>query len=172
MIKSLPCRIEAILFTRDEPISVKLLAEALQENEQAIESALQDLQARYESSAMEFKLLANGWRLQLREAYFSDLTALAKTQPQRFSRAFWETLAYIAYHQPVTRAEIDAVRGVTTGSGIYRQLFELEWVKVIGRKEVPGRPELLATTPQFLADFSVASLQDLPALPEEEGFGE
>lgn len=172
MIKSLPCRIEAVLFTRDEPIGVKLLAEALQTTEQEIHNALQVLQKRYEDSAMELKLLASGWRLQLRSVYFSDLTALTQAQPPRFSRAFWETLAYIAYHQPVTRSEIDAVRGVSTGSGIYRQLFELEWIAVSGKKEVPGRPELLITTAQFLEDFSVASLQDLPALPEDEEFGE
>ena len=70
----------------------------------------------------------------------------------------------------MTLAEIDAVRGVTTSSGIYRQLFELEWIEVIGTKEVPGRPELLATTAQFVSDFSVASLEDLPALPDD-GFG-
>ena len=132
--------------------------------------ALAELAARYEASAMEPVRLAGGWRLQLRPAYFPAVAAFTEAQPVRFSRAFWETLAFIAYHQPVTRAEIDAVRGVTTSSGIYRQLFDLEWIEVIGTKEVPGRPELLATTAQFLSDFSVASLEDLPALPDE-GFG-
>ena len=144
-------RIEAILFTRDEAVSEALLAQALDVSEDAIRAALLVLEARYEASAMMLVRLAGGWRLQLRPAFFP-------------------AVAVIAYHQPVTRAEIDAVRGVTTSSGIYRQLFELEWIEVIGTKEVPGRPELLATTAQFLSDFSVASLEDLPALPDD-GFG-
>ena len=163
-------RIEAILFTRDEAVSEALLAQALDVSEDAIHAALLVLEARYEASAMMLVRLAGGWRLQLRPAFFPAVAAFAEAQPARFSRAFWETLAFIAYHQPVTRAEIDAVRGVTTSSGIYRQLFELEWIEVIGTKEVPGRPELLATTAQFLSDFSVASLEDLPALPDD-GFG-
>ena len=162
-------RIEAILFTRDEAVSAAQLAQALATIEDAVRSALDDLTTRYETSAMTLVQVKDGWRLQLRSDYFEAVAAFAEAQPVRYSRAFWETLAYIAYHQPVTRAEIDAVRGVTTSSGIYRQLFDLEWIEVIGTKEVPGRPELLATTTQFLNDFSVASLDALPALPEEDG---
>ena len=162
-------RIEAILFTRDEAVSAAQLAQALATTENAVRTALDDLAARYETSAMTLVHIKDGWRLQLRSDYFEAVAAFAEAQPVRYSRAFWETLAYIAYHQPVTRAEIDAVRGVTTSSGIYRQLFDLEWIEVIGTKEVPGRPELLATTTQFLNDFSVASLDALPALPEEDG---
>ena len=162
-------RIEAILFTRDEAVSAAQLAQALATTEDAVRTALDDLAARYETSAMTLVQVKDGWRLQLRSDYFEAVAAFAEAQPVRYSRAFWETLAYIAYHQPVTRAEIDAVRGVTTSSGIYRQLFDLEWIEVIGTKEVPGRPELLATTTQFLNDFSVASLDALPALPEEDG---
>ncbi len=162
-------RIEAILFTRDEAVSTAQLAQALATSEDAVRTALDDLVARYETSAMTLVQVKDGWRLQLRSDYFEAVAAFAEAQPVRYSRAFWETLAYIAYHQPVTRAEIDAVRGVTTSSGIYRQLFDLEWIEVIGTKEVPGRPELLATTTQFLNDFSVASLDALPALPEEDG---
>lgn len=168
-MSSLSRRIEAILFTRDEAVSTAQLAQALATTEDAIRTALDDLVARYETSAMTLVQVKDGWRLQLRSDYFEAVAAFAEAQPVRYSRAFWETLAYIAYHQPVTRAEIDAVRGVTTSSGIYRQLFDLEWIEVIGTKEVPGRPELLATTTQFLNDFSVASLDALPALPEEDG---
>ena len=168
-MSSLSRRIEAILFTRDEAVSAAQLAQALATTEDAIRTALDDLVARYETSAMILVQVKDGWRLQLRSDYFEAVAAFAEAQPVRYSRAFWETLAYIAYHQPVTRAEIDAVRGVTTSSGIYRQLFDLEWIEVIGTKEVPGRPELLATTTQFLNDFSVASLDALPALPEEDG---
>jgi segregation and condensation protein B len=168
-LSSLSRRIEAILFTRDEAVSAAQLAQALATTEDAVRTALDDLAARYETSAMTLVQVKDGWRLQLRSDYFEAVAAFAEAQPVRYSRAFWETLAYIAYHQPVTRAEIDAVRGVTTSSGIYRQLFDLEWIEVIGTKEVPGRPELLATTTQFLNDFSVASLDALPALPEEDG---
>lgn len=168
-MSSLSRRIEAILFTRDEAVSAAQLAQALATTEDAVRTALDDLAARYETSAMTLVQVKDGWRLQLRSDYFEAVAAFAEAQPVRYSRAFWETLAYIAYHQPVTRAEIDAVRGVTTSSGIYRQLFDLEWIEVIGTKEVPGRPELLATTTQFLNDFSVASLDALPALPEEDG---
>lgn len=168
-MSSLSRRIEAILFTRDEAVSAAQLAQALATSEDAVRTALDDLAARYETSAMTLVQVKDGWRLQLRSDYFEAVAAFAEAQPVRYSRAFWETLAYIAYHQPVTRAEIDAVRGVTTSSGIYRQLFDLEWIEVIGTKEVPGRPELLATTIQFLNDFSVASLDALPALPEEDG---
>lgn len=162
---SLANRIEALLFTRDTTLTVNMLAIALQAQEAEIEVALQDLAVRYESSAMRLAKVASGWRLQLREAHFADILALAEAQPPRFSRAFWETLAYIAYHQPVTRAEIDAVRGVATSSGIYRQLFDLEWIEVVGRREMPGRPELLATTTVFLDDFGLASSADLPPMP-------
>ena len=168
-MSSLSRRIEAILFTRDEAVSAAQLAQALATTEDAVRTALDDLAARYETSAMTLVQVKDGWRLQLRSDYFEAVAAFAEAQPVRYSRAFWETLAYIAYHQPITRAEIDAVRGVTTSSGIYRQLFDLEWIEVIGTKEVPGRPELLATTTQFLNDFSVASLDALPALPEEDG---
>lgn len=162
---SLDKRIEALLFTRDSALTSAVLAAALQTDEAQIEAALQALALRYEESAMRVVKVAGGWRLQLREAYFGDILALAEAQPPRFSRAFWETLAYIAYHQPVTRADVDAVRGVATSSGIYRQLFDLEWIEVVGRREVPGRPELLATTERFLDDFGLAGPAELPPLP-------
>lgn len=160
-------RIEALLFTRESGLSVSALALALDADNAEIRAALAALQVAYDHSAMEVREVASGWRLQLRPAHFADIQALAESQPPRYSRAFWETLAYIAYHQPVTRAEIDAVRGVNTGSGIYRQLFDLGWIVVAGRREVPGRPELLATTAEFLDDFSLVSLDGLPALPED-----
>lgn len=169
---NLSVRIEALLFTREQALSSKTLALALNATEAEIEAALQILSQRYADSAMAVVKVASGWRLQLKEAYFGDILALAEAQPPRYSRAFWETLAYIAYHQPVTRAEIDAVRGVASSSGIYRQLFDLEWIEVVGRREVPGRPELLATTTAFLDDFgldSPAALPPIPALGMVEG---
>lgn len=167
MSKSLAARIEALLFTRDTPLTEAMLAQVLFVSADDVAAALRELAARYDSSAMAVVRVAGGWRLQLREEYFADLQALADSQPPRYSRAFWETLAFIAYHQPCTRAEIDAVRGVSTSSGIYRQLFDLEWIRVCGHREVPGRPELLATTQDFLQDFALNALDDLPVVTTE-----
>lgn len=153
--------IEALLFHRKTPVTLAFLANWLQISVSEVEQALQQLTARYQNSAMELVEVAEGVRLQLRSQYLPALQTLSEEKP-RYSRAFWEVLAFIAYHQPVTRAEIDAVRGVATGGGVYRQLFELGWVEVVGRREVVGRPELLATTRQFLLDFSLVNLQDLP----------
>ncbi|MBV7434790.1 SMC-Scp complex subunit ScpB [Cardiobacteriaceae bacterium TAE3-ERU3] len=161
-------RIEALLFTRDEPLSLKTLSGVLAADEAAVSDALGELTVAYANSAMVVMEVRGGWRLQLREAYFDDAAALAAAQPVRYSRAFWETLAYIAYNQPVTRADIDAVRGVTTSSGVYRQLFDVQWIEVIGQREVPGRPDLLATTERFLQDFSLRSADELPILPNAD----
>ena len=166
MAQPLYRRIEALLFTRDEPLSLKTLSGVLAADESAVADALTELEAAYAESAIMVSEVRGGWRLQLREAYFDDAATLAAAQPVRYSRAFWETLAYIAYNQPVTRADIDAVRGVTTSSGIYRQLFDVQWIEVVGQREVPGRPDLLATTDQFLRDFSLCSSDELPVLPD------
>ena len=166
MAQPLYRRIEALLFTRDEPLSLKTLSSVLAADEAAISEALAELTTAYVDSAMTVVEIRGGWRMQLREAYFADAATLAAAQPVRYSRAFWETLAYIAYNQPVTRADIDAVRGVTTSSGVYRQLFDVQWIEVVGQREVPGRPDLLATTDQFLCDFSLRSAEELPVLPD------
>lgn len=163
----LSTRIEALLFTRDTPLTEAVLAQALMASGDDVAQALAELAARYEHSAMAVVRVAGGWRLQLREAYFADLQALSDREPPRYSRAFWETLAYIAYHQPCTRADIDAVRGVNTSSAIYRQLFDLGWIRVCGHREVPGRPELLATSGDFLNDFALKALEDLPVVMTE-----
>lgn len=165
---SIAARIEALLFTREQPLAPAVMADVLMLDEQAIRDGLQALVARYQDSAMEVAEVAGGWRLQLRPEHYQDLQALENREPPRYSRAFWETLAYIAYHQPCTRAEIDAVRGVSTSSGIYRQLFDLQWIRVVGHRELPGRPELLATTRDFLSDFALKALDDLPPLPDPE----
>lgn len=161
---SLDRRIEALLFTRDVPLAEAVMAQALSVSPQEVGHALAQLVARYEASAMAVVRVAGGWRLQLREAFFADLQALCDREPPRYSRAFWETLAFIAYHQPCTRADIDAVRGVTTSAAVYRQLFDLGWIRVCGHRNVPGRPELLATTTDFLHDFALEALGDLPVV--------
>lgn len=161
-------RIEALLFSRDEALSLSLLADVLLCSEDEVRDGLLVLEKRLENSALCLQEVASGWRLLLREDYVKDVMCLAKAKPQRFSKAFWETLAYIAYHQPVTRAEVATVRGVESASTIYKQLFDLDWVRVAGFKDTPGRPELLATTRRFLDDFSLRSLEDLPSLDFSE----
>lgn len=165
-MKTLSSRIEALLFTRDDALSCQVLAEVFSVDEVEIEQAILQLHQHYQESAMELVQIKDGWRLQLKNEYFDEIKRLATAKPPKYSRSFWETLSYIAYYQPVTRAEIDHIRGVSTSSHIYRQLFDLEWVTVSGRKEVPGKPELLSTTRQFLDDFSIKSIDELPELPD------
>ncbi len=167
-MKPLTRRLEALLFTSSQPLAAPLLASALHCDEVSLGAALNELQEDYANSAMELVAVASGWRFQLRSQYRSEVQALAEAQPPRYSRAFWETLAYIAYNQPVTRGEIDRARGVQTSSNIYQQLFHLEWVEVVGRKKAPGSPELLAVTRNFLDDFALEHINQLPAVANVE----
>jgi segregation and condensation protein B len=108
--------------------------------------------------------VASGWRLQVRAEYSGRLSRLWQERPSRYSRALLETLALIAYRQPITRAEIEDVRGVTVNPNIVRTLTERGWIRVVGHREVPGHPELLGTTREFLDYFGLKSLDDLPSL--------
>jgi segregation and condensation protein B len=113
---------------------------------------------------MELVEVASGWRLQVRSAYAARLSKLWQERPSRYSRALLETLALIAYRQPITRAEIEDVRGVTVNPNIVRTLTERGWIRVVGHREVPGHPELLGTTREFLDYFGLKSLDELPSL--------
>lgn len=112
------------------------------------------------------KYSSSGWSLVLQEAYVPWLHKLYEQKPQRLSKALLETLALIAYRQPLTRTEIETVRGVAVNPNIIRQLMEQDWIKVIGHRDLPGRPELLATTKKFLDDFNLLSLKNLPLLEQ------
>lgn len=169
---SLKRRLEALLFTREEALPLNLLSEALQTEISAVLEALEGLQQDYQHSALEIIEVTSGWRFQLRPEYHADIQKLAEVQPPRYSRAFWEVLAFIAYNQPVTRSEIDHARGVQTSSNIYQQLFHLEWIEVVGHKKALGSPELLAVTKRFLDDFALKSTDDLPNLSEMNALGE
>lgn len=171
-MKPLKNRIEALLFTREDALSINLLAQALQVPIAEVIEALEALQADYQHSALCLVEVGSGWRFQLRAIYAADLQALADAQPPRYSRAFWETLAFIAYNQPVTRSEVDKARGVQTSSHLYQQLFHLEWIEVVGHKKALGSPELLATTSRFLDDFGLKSMDDLPSVDELESLME
>ncbi|NBX43552.1 MAG: SMC-Scp complex subunit ScpB [Gammaproteobacteria bacterium] len=125
-------------------------------------AALEDLRATYDDRALELKETASGWRVQIRQGYAREIGRLWPERPQRYSRALLETLALIAYRQPITRAEIESVRGVAVNPNIVKTLMERDWVRVV----VPGHPELLGTTKEFLNYFGLRSLDELPPLAE------
>lgn len=162
--------IEAALLAAGRPLSFAELENLFADNERPepaeIQSALAELAEDCRGRAVELKQVASGYRLQVREAFSPWVSRLFEERPGRYSRAFLETLAIIAYRQPVTRGEIEDIRGVAVSSGIVRTLQERGWIQVVGHKEVPGRPALLATTKQFLDYFNLKSLGELPPLQE------
>lgn len=163
--------VEAALLTAEEPLSLsdlKKLTEVPLEN-RWLERLLEELAARYADSGVELNRVASGWRFRVRPELQPHLDRLSNEKPPRYSRAVMETLAIIAYRQPVTRGDIEEIRGVTVSSQILKTLEARGWVEVIGTRDVPGRPELLATTKQMLDDFNLRSLQELPALEEMSG---
>lgn len=128
--------------------------------------ALEALKADWQGRAVELVLVADGWRFQTRPEAQPYLDRLNPEKPPRYSRAVLETLAVIAYRQPVTRGDVEEIRGVAVNSQIVRTLEERGWIEVVGHKDVPGRPALFATTKQFLSDLNLRSLAELPPLPE------
>lgn len=128
--------------------------------------ALEELKADWRGRAVELVLVADGWRFQTRPEAQVYLDRLNPEKPPRYSRALLETLAVIAYRQPVTRGDVEEIRGVAVNSQIVKTLEERGWIEVVGHKEVPGRPALFATTKQFLSDLNLRSLAELPPLPE------
>jgi segregation and condensation protein B len=128
--------------------------------------ALDELRADWQGRGVELVQLAEGWRFQTRAEYQRYLDRLNPEKPPRYSRATLETLAVIAYRQPVTRGDIEDIRGVAVNTQIVRTLEERGWIEVVGHKEVPGRPALFSTTRQFLSDLGLRALSELPPLPE------
>jgi len=168
--QSLERILEAVLSVSDSPVSAKRLSNLFPEEArpelQQIESALQQLATEYDDRALELVKLANGYRFQTRAIYAQWINKLFETRPPRLSRALLETLAVIAYQQPATRSDIQDVRGVAVSSELIQKLLERQWIKKIGERDVPGRPSLFATTPEFLEYFNLSSLKDLPELHE------
>jgi len=160
--------IEAALLAYGQPLNVEQLRELFDEHERpeaaAVRQALSALAADFEERPVELVEVASGWRLQVRRQFSARLSKLWQERPTRYSRALLETLALIAYRQPITRAEIENVRGVTVNPNIVRTLTERGWIRVVGHREVPGHPELLGTTREFLDYFSLKSLDELPSL--------
>ncbi|HET9694749.1 MAG TPA: SMC-Scp complex subunit ScpB [Steroidobacteraceae bacterium] len=162
--------VEAVLLAAGRPVSVEQLLELFDELDRPpvedLRSALQELQQAYEGRGVELKEVASGWRVQVRPQHADVVSRLWQERPSRYSRALLETLALIAYRQPITRGEIEDIRGVTVSTTIMRTLHERGWIRVVGHREVPGRPELLGTTREFLDYFGLKSLDDLPTLAE------
>ncbi|MEY4496200.1 MAG: hypothetical protein RL744_1264 [Pseudomonadota bacterium] len=160
--------IETALLCAQEPLTVadltRLFAEDIATGE--IDDVLLELQKAWEDKGMELVHIATGWRFQSRLAMREYLDRLTPEKPPKYSRAVMETLAIIAYRQPVTRGEIEEIRGVAVSSNVMKQLEDRGWVEVIGHKETIGRPGLYATTKQFLDDLSLTNLQSLPMLED------
>lgn len=163
--------IEAALMVAGQPVTIASLQNLFREEEQQpsssdIKAMLTTIKGRYELSGIELQEVASGFRLQAKTELSPWLTKLWEERPPRYSRAFLETLAIIAYKQPITRAEIEQIRGVTVSSQIVKTLVEREWVRVIGYREVPGKPAIYGTTKEFLDHFNLKSLTELPTLTE------
>ena len=160
--------IEAALLAYGQPLNVEQLREMFDEYERPeageVRSALAQLGEECAGRPVELVEVASGWRLQVRAGFASRLSKLWQERPSRYSRALLETLALIADRQPITRAEIENVRGVTVNPNIVRTLTERGWIRVVGHREVPGHPELLGTTREFLDYFGLRSLDELPSL--------
>lgn len=162
--------LEAALMAAGEPLSVEQLCALFESNERPhgrdVRKALQEMAEAREGSSLELKEVASGWRYQVRESYAPWVKRLFAEKPQRYSRALLETLAIIGYRQPVTRGEIEEIRGVAVSTNIMRTLQEREWIRVLGHKELPGRPAMYGTTREFLDYFNLKSLDELPSLAE------
>lgn len=168
---SISAIIEAVIFASEQPVPLNYLHGLLQSEyphvaREQVQAALLQLQQDCASRSIELRELASGYQYRVKTDFSSWLLKLLEERPPRYSRAFLETLALIVYRQPITRAEIEDIRGVAVSSNIIRTLIEHEWVKVVGHKEVPGRPALLATSKYFLDYFNLSSLKDLPPLEE------
>ena len=162
--------IEAILFAADDPVNLSQLQAVFAEDDgpdtDAIKAAIAGLQEDYAEHSLELREISSGYRFQVKQDYANWVSKLWEEKPARYSRAVLETLALIAYRQPITRGEIEEVRGVSVSTQIIKTLKEREWVKVVGHRDVPGKPALYATTHEFLDYFNLESLQDLPPLAE------
>lgn len=163
--------LEAALLTSAEPLSLaelKKLSDVSLDNRQ-MEFLLGHLAEQWQSRGIELGRVSSGWRFQARAEMQPYLDRLNPQKPPRYSRAVLETLAIIAYHQPVTRGDIEEIRGVTVSAQILKTLETRGWIEIIGHRDSPGRPELFATTKQLLDDLNLRTLQELPALEEIGG---
>lgn len=169
-VSDLKSIIEAAVLVADSPLSIDrmiaMFTEGAQPSREVVKEALKALEADYADRGIELKCIDKGYRIQSREAYSPWIKKLLETRPPRYSRALLETLAIIAYRQPVTRGEIEEIRGVAVSTDIIRTLLGREWIRQVGHRDIPGKPALFGTTKGFLEHFNLKSLSELPELPE------
>jgi segregation and condensation protein B len=162
--------IEAALMAAENPLTINQMLVLFEEENRPegklVRDVLSELQTECEGRGIELKEVASGFRYQAKQDYAPWLKKMWEERPPRYSRAFLETLVLIAYRQPVTRAVIEEIRGVAVSSHIIKTLAEREWIKVVGHRDVPGKPALLGTTKKFLDYFNLKSLSELPTLAE------
>ncbi len=162
--------VEAALFAAGEPLSVDrllgLFEEDVRPEKKAIQEVLQTLQQECEGRGIELKEVSSGYRYQARSDVSRWISRLWEERAPRYSRALLETLALVAYRQPITRAEIEDIRGVAVSSSIMKTLQERGWIRIVGHRDVPGKPAMYASTREFLDYFNLKSLDDLPTLAE------
>ena len=169
--KQLKNIIEAALLAADHPLTVDQLLRLFEDDEQIpskddINKVIANLQEECAERGFELKKIASGYRYQTRVEIQPWVSKLRAEKAPKYSRAFMETLALVVYRQPITRAEIEDVRGVSISSSIFKVLLEREWIKIVGHKEVPGRPAMYGTTKKFLDYFNLKTLNELPSLAE------
>ena len=162
--------IEAILLSSGRPLSEKEITNLFDDKEKPSHSEFKDaldlIEQNSKNNSFTLSRVASGFRLQVDQAYAPYIAKIWQEKNQRYSRALMETITLIAYKQPITRSEIEEVRGVSVSSNLIKNLFEKGWIKVVGIRDVPGKPSLLGTTKEFLDDLGLKKLSDLPSLPE------
>jgi segregation and condensation protein B len=162
--------IEAALLAAGRPLAsdelVTLFDERDGSNTDEVRAAIEALRSDYETRGLELVEVASGYRIQIRTSVAQPVSRLWQERPTKYSRALLETLALVAYRQPITRGEIEQIRGVTVNPNIIKTLLERSWIRVVGHRDVPGKPELLGTTRDFLDYFSLQKLDDLPTLAQ------
>ncbi len=163
--------VEALLFGSGRPIRLSEIKSILENTGLIVElsevkRSINDLELRYEGTSLEVNEVASGYRLQIKEDHSQSLSSLWNEKAPRASKALMETISIIAYKQPVTRGDIEDIRGITVSTRIIRSLLERNWIKVSGYRDVPGRPALYVTTKDFLNDLNLKSISELPELPE------
>ena len=173
-MKNLKDRVEAILFSANRPLSLNNLIDLFEvedeEKKSKIISALFQVKKDYEGKAVELIEVASGYRFQIKQDFSEDVAKLWEVKPLKLSRATLETISIIAYMQPVTRGDIEEIRGVSVATSVVKLLIDQGWAKIKGYRDIPGRPALFITTQKFLDDFSLKSLSELPELPNLPDF--
>lgn len=160
--------LEALLLSASRPISIDDIVKVFEDpkpSKDEIRKALNQIDQDCLTRGIELKKIASGYRLQVKQSLSEYIAKLWEEKPQKFSKATLETLSLIAYKQPITRGEIEEIRGVAVGTQLIRGLMERGWVKIVGQRDVPGRPSLYSTTKEFLDYFGLQHLRELPELP-------